>query len=246
MRAGATIFLIDDEVTIREVVRRYLELEGYQVSEAGDGDAALHLLRTQRADLILLDLMLPRFDGYALARLLRNSPDIRTLQGDVPIIMLTARGSESDRLVGFELGVDDYIVKPFSPREVVARVKAVLRRSQSTDAREMGAITVGCLHIDPRKRELRIGDSDISLTAKEFELLWYFARHPGQVLTREHLIEAVWGYDFDGEESTVTVHIRRLREKIERDPANPTFIVTIRGVGYKLEDDDQPMPCREV
>ncbi len=238
MRSGTTVFIIDDDATIREVVRRYLEIEGYVVVEAADGDSALSLLRSQRADLILLDLMLPKLDGWTLARLLRNTSDLRTLQGEVPIIMLTSRGSESDRLVGFELGVDDYIVKPFSPREVVARVKAVLRRTggEKSDARDEQAIALGDLNIDPRKREVRIGGSLMTLTAKEFDLLWYFARHPGQVLTRDHLIAEVWGYDFNGDESTVTVHIRRLREKIEADPANPKFIVTVRGVGYKLDE----------
>jgi two-component system response regulator ResD len=239
MRGGTTIFIIDDEATIREVVRRYLELEGYAVVEAADGDAALNALRQTRADLILLDLMLPGVDGWTLARLLRNSPDLRTLQGNVPIIMLTSRGSESDRLVGFELGVDDYIVKPFSPREVVARVRAVLRRSggDKQDSRDEEAISIAELHIDPRKREVRVGEQEMALTAKEFDLLWHFARHPGQVLTRDHLISEIWGYDFDGDESTVTVHIRRLREKIEPDPANPKFILTVRGVGYKLDEN---------
>jgi DNA-binding response OmpR family regulator len=234
---SATIFIIDDEATIREVVRRYLELEGCAVIEAADGDEALNRLRAQRADLVLLDLMLPRLDGWALARLLRNAPDLRALHGEVPIIMLTARGSERDRLAGFDLGVDDYIVKPFSPREVVARVRAVLRRAgDKDDARVEAPITVGRLHIDARKHEVRVGETEIALTAKEFELLWFFARHPGQVLTREYLISEVWGYDFDGDESTVTVHIRRLREKIESDPAHPTLIVTVRGVGYKLDE----------
>jgi two-component system response regulator ResD len=238
MRSGTTIFIIDDEATIREVVRRYLELEGYAVVEAADGDAALDALRGTHADLILLDLMLPRVDGWTLARLLRNSSNLRALHGDVPIIMLTARGSESDRLIGFELGVDDYIVKPFSPREVVARVKAVLRRSggDKPEGRDEQPITISDLCIDPRKREVHAGESEIALTAKEFDLLWYFARHPGQVLTRDHLISEIWGYDFDGDESTVTVHIRRLREKIEPDPANPKYILTVRGVGYKLDE----------
>ena len=238
MRSGTTIFIIDDEATIREVVRRYLELEGYAVVEAADGDAALDALRGVRADLILLDLMLPSVDGWTLARLLRNSPDLRALQGEVPIIMLTARGSESDRLIGFELGIDDYIVKPFSPREVVARVKAVLRRSggDKSEVRDEEPITINDLQIDPRKREVHVGDAESVLTAKEFDLLWHFARHPGQVLTRDHLISEIWGYDFDGDESTVTVHIRRLREKIEPDPANPKFILTVRGVGYKLDE----------
>jgi two-component system response regulator ResD len=236
MSKGQTIFIVEDEATIREVVRRYLEREGYRVVEAGDGDVALRLLREQRADLVLLDIMLPGTDGYALARALRHAPDLLALHGDVPIIMLTSRGSENDRIAGFDLGVDDYIVKPFSPREVVARVRAVLRRSASEeDAHTQQSITLGEVHIDPLKRLVLIGERSIMLTAKEFDLLWLFVRHPQQVLTREQLLEKVWGFDFYGDESTVTVHIRRLREKIEPDPANPTFIVTVRGVGYKFD-----------
>lgn len=231
-----TVFIIDDETTIREVVRRYLEIEGYRVVEAGDGAQALDLLRQQRADLVLLDIMLPNIDGYTLARALRNAPDLRGEHGSVPIIMLTSRGSENDRIAGFDLGIDDYVVKPFSPRELVARVKAVLRRAApDEDLATQPPLTFGALHIDPSRRLVEISGKAVALTAKEFDLLWWFARHPQQVLTREQLLEKVWGYDFYGDESTVTVHIRRLREKIEPDPANPTYILTLRGVGYKFE-----------
>ena len=236
MPKAQTVFIIDDETTIREVVRRYLEIEGYRVIEAGDGAQALELLRQQRADLVLLDIMLPNIDGYTLARALRNAPDLRAEHGSVPIIMLTSRGSENDRIAGFDLGIDDYVVKPFSPRELVARVKAVLRRAApDDDLNAQPPLTLGDLHIDPARRSVEIKGKAVSLTAKEFDLLWWFARHPQQVLTREQLLEKVWGYDFYGDESTVTVHIRRLREKIEPDPANPTYILTLRGVGYKFE-----------
>jgi len=230
-----TIVVIDDEATIRDVVRRYLEVEGFRVIEAEDGHQALDLLRDQRTDLILLDIMLPGVDGFSLARALRNAPEYQSLHSNVPIIMLTARGDERDRLGGFELGIDDYIVKPFSPREVVARVKAVLRRSAPDDAGSEEPRTFGDLHIDPRRRVVILRGEPVTLTAKEFDLLWLFARHPQQVLTRDQLLDHVWGHDFYGDESTVTVHIRRLREKIEPDPANPIFIHTLRGVGYKFE-----------
>ena len=235
MVKSKTIVVIDDEATIRDVVRRYLEVDGFRVIEAEDGQQALDVLLDQRVDLILLDVMLPGMDGFSVARLLRNAPEFRNLHGEVPIIMLTARGNERDRLDGFDLGIDDYIVKPFSPREVVARVKAVLRRSAPEDAGSEQPRTYGDLHIDPRRRVVLLHDEPITLTAKEFDLLWLFARHPQQVLTRDQLLDQVWGHDFYGDESTVTVHIRRLREKIEPDPANPTYIHTLRGVGYKFE-----------
>ncbi|MBE0690210.1 MAG: response regulator transcription factor [Anaerolineae bacterium] len=235
MSKSKTIVVIDDEATIRDVVRRYLEVEGFRVIEAEDGHQALDVLRDQTVDLILLDIMLPGIDGFSVARALRNAPEYQGLHGNVPIIMLTARGDERDRLEGFELGIDDYIVKPFSPREVVARVKAVLRRSAPDDADSQQPRTYGDLHIDPLRRVVLLRGEPVTLTAKEFDLLWLFARHPQQVLTRDQLIDRVWGHDFYGDESTVTVHIRRLREKIEPNPANPTYIHTLRGVGYKFE-----------
>jgi DNA-binding response OmpR family regulator len=232
-----TIFIVDDEITIREVVRRYLELEGFSVVEAESGTQALALLKDQPADLILLDIMLPGLDGFATTRSLRNAPEyaILSANGDIPIIMLTSRSEEADRIAGFELGVDDYVVKPFSPRELVARVKAVLRRAAPLTAKDDKPITVGSLHIDPRRHAITVNDQPITLTLKEFDLLYLFARHPQQVFTREQLIEQVWGYEFDGDDSTVTVHIRRLREKIETDPAQPAYIRTVWGIGYKFE-----------
>jgi DNA-binding response OmpR family regulator len=232
-----TIYIVDDESTIREVVRRYLELDGFAVVEAESGTQALKLLRDQPADLILLDIMLPGLDGFAVTRSLRHSPDYAalSLNGEIPIIMLTSRGDEADRIAGFELGVDDYVVKPFSPRELVARVKAVLRRAAPVPPKDEKPITFGSLHIDPLSRTLTLGGQDVPLTVKEFDLLWFFARHPHQALTREQLLNQVWGYEFYGDESTVTVHIRRLREKIETDPAAPAYIQTVWGVGYKFE-----------
>ncbi len=236
MGKSQTIFIIDDENTIREVVRRYLELDGFTVVEAEDSTQALRLLSEKRADLLLLDIMLPGMDGFALARRVRNVPEYAGIYRDVPIIMLTSRGEEADRLAGFDLGVDDYIIKPFSPRELVARVKAVLRRSATSEPDEV-PLTFSNLHIDPLRRAVTVREQAIILTAREFDLLWLFARHPQQVFTREQLLNHVWGYEFYGDESTVTVHIRRLREKIEPDPAQPSFIQTVWGVGYKFEPE---------
>lgn len=232
-----TIYIVDDERTIREVVRRYLEREGFTVVEAESGGGALDALREQPADLILLDIMLPGLDGFTVTRSLRNAPEYATLSmnGDIPIIMLTSRGDEADRIAGFELGVDDYVVKPFSPRELVARVKAVLRRASPNTEKDDKPILFDGLCIDPLRRTVTAQDKAITLTAKEFDLLWLFARHPEQVFTREQLLNLVWGYEFYGDESTVTVHIRRLREKIESDPANPVYLKTVWGVGYKFE-----------
>jgi DNA-binding response OmpR family regulator len=230
-----TILIVDDEVTIREVVRRYLELDGFNVVEAEDGQQALKLLREKPADLILLDIMLPGVDGFTIARSVQNLPEYAGDYGRIPIIILTSRGSEGDRLSGFELGVDDYVVKPFSPRELVARVKAVLRRSVPSTEPQETPLEFPHLHIDPLRRSVVANEKPISLTAKEFDVLWLFARHPQQVFTREQLLNQVWGYEFYGDESTVTVHIRRLREKIEPDPAHPIYIQTVWGVGYKFE-----------
>lgn len=233
-----TILIVDDEITLRDVVRRYLELDGFRVVEAGSGPEALAALRDKHIDLILLDIMLPGLDGFSITRSLRYSPEFSgTGRGAaIPIIILTSRGDETDRILGFELGVDDYVIKPFSPRELVARVKAVLRRAApAEDAASKQPLTFADLQIDPLRRVVTRRSESVVLTAREFDLLWMFARHPEQVLTREQIINQVWGYDFDGDESTVTVHIRRLREKIEPDSSNPTYIRTVRGVGYKFE-----------
>ncbi|MBN1963387.1 MAG: response regulator transcription factor [Anaerolineae bacterium] len=232
-----TILVVDDEPTIREVVRKYLEQEGFRVIEAETGPAALDCLQNQPPDLIVLDIMLPGMDGLAITRVVRDPTNPATLQtqGDVPIILLTARGEEIDRLVGFEVGADDYVVKPFSPRELVHRVRAVLRRHGGGSPGDDRPLSFGDVRIDPRSRQVTVRGDSVSLTAKEFDLLWFLARHPRQVFSREQLLDQVWGYEFVGDASTVTVHIRRLREKIEADPGNPMTILTVWGVGYKLE-----------
>jgi DNA-binding response OmpR family regulator len=229
--SGETILVVDDEPTILEVVELYLLREGFKVLTAADGQAALSAVQQQQPDLVVLDLMLPGISGLDVTRLLRAG-------GALPIIMLTARGEETDRVVGLELGADDYVTKPFSPRELVARVKAVLRRAQPTAAPEPAdshVIAIGGLRLDSAARSVTLDGQPIGLTAREFDLLLFLMHRPGQVFTREQLLDNVWGYTFASDMSTVTVHIRRLREKIERDPTNPTLLQTVWGVGYKLE-----------
>ncbi len=222
------ILVVDDEPSIVEVVSLYLRREGFEVLTASDGDEALAAAREHRPDLIVLDIMLPKRSGLEITRLLRQ-------ERPVPIILLTARGDEADRIVGLELGADDYVVKPFSPREVVARVKAVLRRTGSDGASDVERpLTLGVMTIVPSERVVTIGERAVDLTAKEFDLLHFLASHPRQVFTRDQLLDRVWGTEYIADESTVTVHVRRLREKIERDPSHPEFVVTVWGVGYKL------------
>ncbi len=224
-----TIFIIEDEPSIAEVTSLYLKRAGYQVQVLGDGQLALETLERQLPDLVILDLMLPKVDGYAIMRWLRD-------RSDVPIIMLTSRREESDRIAGLEMGADDYVVKPFSPQEVVSRVRAVMRRTrggatQSGDA----ALVFGELRIEPQTRLVCVREKPIELTAKEFDLLLHLSRHPRQVFTRDQLLEAVWGLSDYIDPSTVTVHIRRLREKIEADATSPKYLLTVWGVGYKFE-----------
>lgn len=223
------ILIIDDEPSIREVVRLYLQREGFEVETAADGATALEIAGTRRLDLVVLDLMLPGLDGFEVHRRLRSL--------GVPVIMLTARSAENDRIAGLEMGADDYVVKPFSPRELVARVKNVLRRVSQLFPVDVPAspLVYDELRIDPRARTVEARDRAVILTAKEFDLLWLLATHPGQVFTRSQVLDRIWGHDFFGDASTVTVHIRRLREKIERDPSQPRFIVTVWGIGYKFE-----------
>jgi DNA-binding response OmpR family regulator len=237
MSKKPSILVVDDEKTIREVVRRYLELEDYQVIEADNGIEALKILQEEAPDLLILDIMLPGLDGLSITRRLRNTQDegMWRVDGDVPIIFLTARTHEQDRINGFEVGADDYVVKPFSPRELVVRVKAVLRRSQGAQTDDEQPIQMGHLYLDPRSRTTRVHEAIVALTAKEFDLLWFFVRHPRQVFSRQQLLDNVWGYEFYGDESTVTVHVRRLREKIEPDPAKPIHIQTVWGIGYKFD-----------
>jgi DNA-binding response OmpR family regulator len=224
------VLVVDDEPMVTEVVERYLVRDGFDVSTADDGDAAIALAQTWAPDLVVLDLMLPGKDGLEVCRALRRD-------STVPIIMLTARGDETDRIVGLEIGADDYIVKPFSPRELVARIKAVLRRSatQTDAAASHDLLRFTGLTINPRTRAVEVNGKSASLTAKEFDLLHYLASHPEQVFSREQLMNDVWDYTFAGDASTVTVHIRRLREKIEPDSLRPRYVKTVWGVGYKFE-----------
>jgi DNA-binding response OmpR family regulator len=223
------IVIVEDEPNIREVVSLYLKRAGYQATGYANGLTALEALTRQQPDLIILDVMLPGMDGFALTRQIRD-------RYDTPIILLTSRREEADRIAGLELGADDYVVKPFSPQELVSRVRAVLRRARPPgEAGEEGALSFGELSMNPSMRVVSLAGQEIALTAKEFDLLYYLARHPRQVFTRDQLLEAVWGLAEYIDPSTVTVHIRRLREKIERDPAAPLRLATVWGVGYKFE-----------
>jgi DNA-binding response OmpR family regulator len=225
----AKILVVDDEPNIREVVSLYLRRDGHAVISAADGEEALSLYRQSQPDLVVLDLMLPKVSGLEVCR--RIQADER-----VPVVMLTARGEEEDRIVGLGIGADDYVVKPFSPRELAARVEAVLRRVNEarTGASAEKLMVFGDLCIDPNAREVTIRDAPVTLTAREFDLLHHMASHPKRVYTRDQLMESVWGYAFAGDTSTVTVHIRRLREKIEPDPAHPRYLQTVWGVGYRF------------
>ena len=237
MSKKRNILVVDDELTIREVVRRYLELEGFAVTEAETGPQALSILQDSQPDLIVLDIMLPGVDGFSITRRLRSTSEHNPLrtEGDIPIILLTARSNEVDRVAGLELGADDYVIKPFSPRELVARVKVILRRTIVQEVESENPLEYGGLSLDPRSRSVNVDGKGVSLTAKEFDLLWFLLRHPRQVFTRQQLLERVWGYEFDGYESTVTVHVRRLREKLESNPSKPNYVQTVWGVGYKFE-----------
>lgn len=226
------ILVVDDEPNIREVVELYLRREGYDVEVAADGEAALTAIEHAPPDLIVLDLMLPKIGGLEVTEILRDSMKI-------PIIMLTAKSQEEEKITGLELGADDYVTKPFSPRELVTRVKVVLRRSgdKTVPGETQPVLSFGELNIDPAARRVKVNSETATLTAKEFDLLWFLANHPGQVFTRDQLLDQVWGYNFFGDSSTVTVHVRRLREKIEADPTHPRFVLTVWGVGYKFSDE---------
>jgi DNA-binding response OmpR family regulator len=223
------IVIVEDEPDICEVVSLYLKRAGYQVTCYADGLAAQEALLRQLPDLVILDVMLPGVDGFTLTRNLRD-------RFDVPIILLTSRREEADRIAGLELGADDYVVKPFSPQELVSRVRAVLRRVRaSSQTVAEGSLDFGDLSINPQTRLVRLNAQEIILTAKEFDLLYHLAQHPRQVFTRDQLLESIWGMSDYIDPGTVTVHIRRLREKIEQDPAAPSHLVTVWGVGYKFE-----------
>ncbi|MCA9992450.1 MAG: response regulator transcription factor [Ardenticatenaceae bacterium] len=225
------ILVVDDEASVVEVVSLYLKRDGFAVRQARDGYQALQALGQRRPALVVLDVMLPGVDGLEIMRRLRDDP-----AGTVPVIMLTARSQETDRIYGLEMGADDYVTKPFSPAELVARVKAVLRRAQAgTPAgRDEQPLHYGDLFIDPVTRLVRVQDQELELTATEFNLLWFMAQHPRQVFSRDQLLENVWGFSEYVDPSTVTVHIRRLREKIEPNPSKPVWLVTVWGVGYKF------------
>lgn len=233
MSAGAdtrvTVLVVDDDENLRRLVAAYLENEGYAIEQAGDGEAALASVEKHQPHLMILDLMLPGLSGLEVARRVRA-------RRQIPILMLTARGSEDDMLQGFDAGADDYLVKPFSPKVLVARVRAVLRRAGlSAPVEDDQPLTIGNISLDDKTREVRVEGRGVELTTTEFDLLRVLAEHPGWVFSREELLEAVWGYKYLGDSRLVDVHIANLRKKIGDDPADPQFVRTVRGVGYKLQ-----------
>ena len=233
-RPRRSILVVEDEPTIAEVVARYLERAGYSTRVAGDGPGAVAAAFANRPDLVVLDLMLPGLDGLEVMRQIQSDD----AEGRVAVILLTARGEESDRIVGLRAGADDYVVKPFSPAELVARVDAVLRRADpDRDATE--TLDFGALVIDPVARTVFCGDHEVGLTQREFDLLLFLARNRGQVFTRDQLMDRVWQFSFYSDTTTVTVHIRRLRAKIEPDSGNPTWIQTVWGVGYRFRAEER-------
>ncbi|MQA75453.1 MAG: response regulator [Solirubrobacterales bacterium] len=229
MDDGARVLVVDDEPMVRDVLSRYLERGGFEVEAVADGERALAAFEASRPDLVLLDLMLPRIDGFEVFRQIRA-------RASSPVIMITARGQTTDRIVGLEIGADDYVSKPFSPAEVVARVRSVLRRSSATaPAASEASLRFDDLEIDAAAREVRIDGRSASLTPKEFDLLLLFASNPRRVFSRFQLLDELWDVAFDGDPATVTVHVRRLREKIEAEPSHPRRLVTVWGVGYRFE-----------
>ncbi|MBI4279169.1 MAG: response regulator transcription factor [Armatimonadetes bacterium] len=229
MAAFPTVLVVDDEPHIVELVRYNLQHEGFEVRAAYDGRQALEALRREPPDLVILDLMLPGIDGVDVCRIVRR-------ESSVPILMLTARDAEPDRVRGFDVGADDYVTKPFSPRELVARCRAILRRVAREGESPAGSpVEIGSLVLDPTTREVRLRGRPVELTTKEFDLLRLLMLHPNRVFSRDFLLERLWGPEYSGGTRTVDMHISRLREKIEDDPAAPTFIMTVRGVGYKFK-----------
>lgn len=226
------ILVVDDEPSVVEVVSLYLQRDGFRVRKALDGQTALSAIQIDLPALVILDVMLPQIDGLEIMRRLRNNPET-----DVPVIMLTARSQETDRIYGLELGADDYVTKPFSPAELVSRVKAVLRRTHKAEleGQDQRPLTFNQLLIDPTTRLVNVRGEEIELTATEFNLLWFMASNPRHVFKRDQLLEKVWGFSEYVDPSTVTVHIRRLREKLEMDASNPQCLMTVWGVGYKFE-----------
>lgn len=225
------VLLVEDEKSIREAVAAYLERDGYWVTAAVDGEQALEQFSKHRFDIVVLDLMLPKIPGEQVCRVIRNS-------SDVPIIMLTAKGELEDRVRGLELGADDYLVKPFSPRELIARVRALLRRAHADSEPQRDKLVHGELEIDVAAHKAFLGGRELDLTASEFKLLVTLARYPGRVYSRMELVEKVLGYDFEGYERTIDSHVKNLRAKLDDDPRDPTFIWTVHGVGYRFEVPD--------
>lgn len=227
--APLRVLIVEDEDSVRDVVRRYLERDGYDVLLAGDGKDGLRAAQEQSPDLVVLDIMLPRLDGLTICKALRGDTS-----SYVPIIMLTALDGVDDRITGLELGADDYLTKPFSPKELALRVRSVLRRTVDEDSRPEAPLSDGDLHIDRSARTATISGTPLHLTVREFDLLSFLLANAGQVFSRADLLDQVWGWSY-GDHSTVTVHVKRLRHKIERDPASPERIATVYGVGYRYE-----------
>jgi DNA-binding response OmpR family regulator len=227
---GSNILVVDDEDVVRDVVVRFLEHEGMETAQAADGETARRLIEVHPPDLVVLDVMVPKINGLDLCSWIRS-------RSEIPVILLTARGEESDRITGLELGADDYVVKPFSPRELVIRIKAILRRTGAGQRRPPRVLEIAGLTIDGRSRQIFRNGAEVILTATEFDLLFCLASHPYTVFSREQLLAQVWRYEtaLDAGTSTVTVHVRRLREKIEEDPSSPQIISTIWGVGYRFD-----------
>ena len=223
----ARVLVVDDDTTVREVVVSYLRAAGHDVLEAGDGQGALTVMRDKPAELVVLDLMMPGIDGLEVCRRLRQT-------GNVPIIMLTALGTEQDRVAGLEIGADDYVTKPFSPRELVLRVESILRRTPGGPPGLPEIVIDGDLVVDHTRREATLAGVALQLTSREFDLLRFMAAHPGVAYSRDDLLQQVWGWSI-GDQSTVTVHVRRVREKVEQDPTTPVRLVTVWGVGYRWE-----------
>ncbi|MDX6358218.1 MAG: hypothetical protein QOH37_1272 [Nocardioidaceae bacterium] len=227
----ARILVVDDDPTVREVVVSYLRAATHEVDEAGDGETGLQLFADRRPDLVVLDLMLPGIDGLETCRRIRAT-------SQVPVVMLTALGEEGDRVAGLEIGADDYLAKPFSPRELVLRVGSILRRVGEAQRPDREVLRDGDLVVDGSRHEVTLEGRPLALTTREYDLLRHLLHHPGEALSRDQLLRDVWGWSF-GDESTVTVHVRRLREKIERDPTHPTRLVTVWGVGYRWETEQR-------
>jgi len=224
------VLVVDDEKTLVKALTFNLEKEGFRVEQAYDGEEALNKVFALKPDIVVLDLMLPKVDGFEVCRQIRKKTDI-------PIIMLTARGEDIDKVLGLELGADDYLTKPFNSRELVARIKAILRRSLFREEETKKIAKIGNLQVDLLQHRVRLEGKDINLTSKEFALLSFLVANAGNVYSREQLLEQVWGYDYYGDVRTVDVHIRHLREKLEQDPGNPNLILTVWGTGYKIRED---------